>query len=175
MSHNLIFHIPDFHDSKILNNIFLMVVLYFCPWIYIYIYIYIDCHLQTDCFVVSQLFSVPWQAGRFKLESRPTQLYVRQSIIPHTPQSTYVSLRIIKHYVAAFVCWHFALPDTREPKSFEEFCITRVAAINSFARELNPGRKEGASIYIYIYICKTLRMIWVLWDLGGRWADVCKQ
>ena len=48
---------------------------------YIYIYIYIYCHLQTDCFVVSQLFSVARHVGRLKLGSKPTQLYVRLSIV----------------------------------------------------------------------------------------------
>ena len=39
-------------------------------YIYIYIYIYI-CYPQTDCFVVSQFFSVVRHAGRFKLGSKP--------------------------------------------------------------------------------------------------------
>ena len=46
----------------------------------IYIYIYIYCHPQTDCFVVSQLFSVARHVGRLKLGSKPTQLYIRLSI-----------------------------------------------------------------------------------------------
>ena len=37
----------------------------------IYIYIYIYCHPHTDCFVVSQLVSVAWHAGRFELGSKP--------------------------------------------------------------------------------------------------------
>ena len=36
------------------------------------------CHLQTDCFVVSQLFSVARHAGCFKLESKLARL----SILP---------------------------------------------------------------------------------------------
>ena len=39
-----------------------------------YIYIYI-CHPQTDCFVLSELFSVARYAGRSKPESKPVQLY----------------------------------------------------------------------------------------------------
>ena len=31
--------------------------------LYIYIYIYIYCHPQTDCFIVSQLFSVARHVG----------------------------------------------------------------------------------------------------------------
>ena len=49
--------------------------------IYIYIYIYIYCHSQIDCFVASQFLSVARHVGRLKLGSKPTQLYVRLSII----------------------------------------------------------------------------------------------
>ena len=64
-------------------------------------YVYIYCHPQTDCFIVSQLFSV-----------------ARHAML--------------------------ALLDTRVLNSFEELCIMRVAAINSFARVLSPC--EGAYI-----------------------------
>ena len=47
-----------------------------------YIYIYIYCHPKTDCFVVSQLFSAARHVGCLKLGSKPSQLYVRLSIIP---------------------------------------------------------------------------------------------
>ena len=67
-------------------------------FIYIYIYIYIYSP-QTDCFVVSQ---------RFKLESKPTQLYVRLSILPLSQQVTYVSLGTIILYVLTFICLHFS-------------------------------------------------------------------
>ena len=76
--------------------------------IYIYIYIYIYSHPQTDCFVVSQLFSVARHAERLKLGSKPTQLQVRLSIIPFS-QVNHVSSRIIRHYVVTFVCLHFCL------------------------------------------------------------------
>ena len=46
------------------------------------LYIYIYCHPQTDCFVVTQLFSVARHVRRFKLRLKPTQLYVRLSILP---------------------------------------------------------------------------------------------
>ena len=97
--------------------------------LYIYIYIYIYCQPQTDCFIVSQLTSVVRHVGRFKLELKPTQLYVRFSIIPLSHQSTYVSSGIIRQYVVAFVCLHFALPDDRALNLYEELCITRVAAV----------------------------------------------
>ena len=43
---------------------------YFAPGGHIY------CHPQTDRFVVSQFISVARNAGRFKLGSKPAQLYV---------------------------------------------------------------------------------------------------
>ena len=102
-------------------------------------------HLQTDCFVVSRIFSVTRCVRRFKLGLKPAQIYVRLSIIPLSPQLTYVSSGIIRHYVVAFVCLHFALPDTRKLNSYKELCITRVAADNSFVRVLNT---PIGSVYI---------------------------
>ena len=52
--------------------------LHVCVCICIYIYIY--SHPQTDCFVLSELFSVARHVGRLKLGSKPVQLYVRLSI-----------------------------------------------------------------------------------------------
>ena len=42
------------------------------------------------------------------------------------------------HYVLVFVCLYSGLPDTRVLNSLEELCIMPVAAINSFAKVLNP-------------------------------------
>ena len=50
--------------------------------IYIYIYIYTYCHPQTDCFVLSELFSVTRDAERSKPGSKSVQLYVRLSSRP---------------------------------------------------------------------------------------------
>ena len=50
--------------------------------IYIYIYIYIYSHPQTDCFILSELFSVARPAGRSKPGLKPVQLYVRLSFRP---------------------------------------------------------------------------------------------
>ena len=88
------------------------------------------CHPHTDCFIISQLFSVARHIRRLKLGSKPAQLYVRLSIIPLRQQANHISSRIIRHV--------FALLDTRVLNSFKELCIMRVAAINSFARVLNP-------------------------------------
>ena len=66
---------------------------------------------------------------------------IRLSIIPLSHQSTYVSSRMIRHYVVAFAYLHFVLLDTRVLNSYEQLCIARVAAVNSLVWVLN--------IYIY--------------------------
>ena len=48
----------------------------------VYIYKYIYCHPQTDCFVLSELFSVARHVGRSKPGSKPVQLYVRLTLRP---------------------------------------------------------------------------------------------
>ena len=63
----------------------------------IYIYVYIYCHPQTDCFVVSQLFSVARHIGLLQLGSKPAQLYVTLSLLPLSQQANHVSSRIIRH------------------------------------------------------------------------------
>ena len=83
--------------------------------------------------------------GCFKLGLKPAQLYGRLSIILISYQSTYISSGIIRHYVVAFICLHFASLDTRVLKSYEELCITRVAAVVSFTRVLN------SCVYIVIH------------------------
>ena len=40
--------------------------------------IYIYSHPETDCFVLSELFSVARHGGRSEPGSKPVQLYVRQ-------------------------------------------------------------------------------------------------
>ena len=54
-------------------------------------YIYTYRHPQTDCFVVSQLFSVARHVRRLKLGLKPAQLYVRLSIILLSQQANHVS------------------------------------------------------------------------------------
>ena len=73
-----------------------------------YIYIYIYCHPQTDCFVVSLLFSVARHVGHLKLGLKSTQLYVKLGIRPLGQQAYHVSSGIIMYYTAAVsVCLHF--------------------------------------------------------------------
>ena len=67
--------------------------------------IYIAIHLQT----VSKLFSVAKHIGRLKLESKPTQIYDRLSIIPLSQQANHVPSGFIRHYIVAFVCLYFCL------------------------------------------------------------------
>ena len=85
------------------------------------------CHSQTDCFVVSQLFIVARYMGCLKLGSKPTQLYIRLSILTLSQRVTYINWGIIRHYVVTFVCLHLALR------------IPRCSCLNIY-------------IYIYIYI-----------------------
>ena len=53
---------------------------------------YIYSHQGTDCFVVSQLFSVARHVGLLKLRLKPTQLYVRLRILLLSPQLPYFRL-----------------------------------------------------------------------------------
>ena len=106
-------------------------------------YIYIYCHPQTDCFVLSELFSVARHAGRSKPGSKPVQLYVRLSFRPFGHKADHVGkgnfkVFILETAVAAFVYIFYTLSATRVLNSYEELCITLGAADNSFARLLNP-------------------------------------
>ena len=65
-------------------------------------------HPQTDCFIVSQLFSVARHVGCLKLGSKPAQVYVRLCIIPLSPRTNLTS-GIIRHCVIAFVSLHLCL------------------------------------------------------------------
>ena len=68
---------------------------------YIYIYIYIYCHPQTDCFILSELFSVARHIGCSKPESKPIQLYVRLSLRPLGQQAYHVWLRELLRYLCS--------------------------------------------------------------------------
>ena len=43
----------------------------------------------------------------------------------------------LTHFVLTFVCLDIALSDTGMLNSFKEFCITRMAVVNSFVRVLD--------------------------------------
>ena len=93
--------------------------------IYIYIYIYIS-HPQTDCFVLSELFSVANTQDASEPGSKPVQLYARLWFRP---------------------LFFNTLSAKRVLNSFEELRITLAAAGNSFVRELNPH----GGVYIVIH------------------------
>ena len=120
-----------FDYSFIKNHLIRWLCIYIYIYIYIYIlYIYIYILLSKDrLFFVSQLFSVARHAGCFKLGSKPTQLYVRFSILPLSHRQFYI----------------FALPDTGVLYLLEKLCIMWVAAVNYFARELMT------TLFIYRY------------------------
>ena len=101
-------------------------------------YIYIYCHPQTDCFVVSQLFSVARHVGRSKLGSKPAKLYVRLSIGPLGQQVCLGNYKVLCSNISSCVrlFTSYTLPYTRVLNSFEELCIMRAAAENSFAKVL---------------------------------------
>ena len=74
--------------------------------IYIYIYIYIYCLPQTDCFVVSQLFSVARQATFPKLGSKPGWLKRQSLILPLSHEETSESEGNLNTYVSHLFCLH---------------------------------------------------------------------
>ena len=89
--------------------IFLWYSLSFSVSVYIYIYIYIYCYPQEDCFVLSELFSVAWHAGRSKPGSKPVQLYVRLSFRPPSgPRRLREFLRCL--FSNSSLCLHFLYP-----------------------------------------------------------------
>ena len=126
------------------------------PWyIYIYIYIYIVIHRQTVSFYQNSSVWLDTQDARSR--DRNPSHFTLDCISDHlgTKQTT-LAKEILRYFLfletaaAAFVYIFFnTLSATRVLNSFEELCITRAAADNSFARELNPH--GGAYIYIYIY------------------------
>ena len=61
-------------------------------YIHIYFHIYIYSHPLTDCFAVSQLFSVARHVRCLKLGSKPAPLYVRLNIRPLGQQAYHVGL-----------------------------------------------------------------------------------
>ena len=111
-----------------------------------YIYIYIYSHLQTDCFILSEFFSVARHAGH----SKPVQLYVRLCFRPLGHQADHVGKGNFKVFLfletaAAFV--YIFLNTLSATRVFNSLYYS--AADNSFARELNPH----GNIYIYICVC----------------------
>ena len=80
---------------------------FFNLYIYIYIYIYIYNHLQTDCFIVSQLFSVARHMIFSKLGTKPSWLICQLKILPHSREGTSVSEGILNTYVSYLFCFAY--------------------------------------------------------------------
>ena len=130
-----------------------------------YIYIYIYCHPQTDCFVLTELFSVAIHAGRSKPGSKPIQLYRYTNSRP-TSRSHWLRefLRYLCSNSSSVRLFTFLyLSATRVLNSFEELCITLAAADNSFASVLNP---PCGSVYIVIH-----RQTVLFYQNSSVWLD----
>ena len=125
--------------------------LYIYIYIYIYIYyiyIYIYCHKQTDCFVVSKLFSEARYVWRLKLGSKPAQLYVRLSIVPLSPQANHISSRIIRPDVVAFVCLHFCSTGHKSAQFVRRALHYASGSCKFLRQSFQPPWRS-----VYIYIC----------------------
>ena len=134
---------------------------------------------MTDCFILSELFSVARHVGRSKPGSKPIQLYVRLNLRPLSQREYHVGKGNFKGiYVAtaaASVClYSYTLSATRVLNSFEELCIMRAAAENSFPRVLNPH--GGASVFVCVCVCVLSKSCnWVGWLVGWvlRYINLC--
>ena len=133
---------------------YMCIYIYVCIYIYIYIQlyicIYIYSHPQTDCFVLSELFSVARHAGRLKPESKPVQLYVRLSFRPLDHQADQGNF--LRYFIlataAAFVYIFYTLSATRVLNSFEEL-LHYASGGRQFLRQ--RAQPPWGSIYVYIH------------------------
>ena len=113
-------------------------ILYIFTHTYIYIYIY--CHPQTDCFILSGLFSVARHVGRSKPRLKPIQLYLRLSLRPLGHLRAF--LRYLCHNSSSVRLFTFLYPIGSQSAQF-------------FRRALHyasGGRKFLRYIYIYIHL-----------------------
>ena len=95
---------------------------FMCVSLYIYIY-----NPQTDCFVVSQFFSMTRHTTCFKLGLKPGWLYISQISYPRAIIILSISEGIFSAYILTYT-----LLTTRVLNSWAELCIyTYVAASNS--------------------------------------------
>ena len=108
--------------------------------LYIYIYIYIYIQSSTDklfrCITTLQ-FSQTLRMLKGGIETRST---LRQTWYP-TARPTSIPCQLGNYKVlscSVHLFTFYTLPDTRVLNSFEELCIMRAAAKNSFARVLTP-------------------------------------
>ena len=82
------------------------------------------------------------------IETRPTLLDI-VSDYSANKRTTLGNYKVLSSNSSVRLFTFYTLPDSRVLNSFEELCIMRTAAVNSFARVLNPH--GGVYIYIYIY------------------------
>ena len=109
---------------------------------------HIYCLPQTDCFVVSQLFSVGRHIGRLKLGLNPVQLCLWLSIIPLSQQANHVRLVIIRHEVVAFVCLHLYLA-VYQRAQFVRRALHYASDSHTFLHQI--AQPSWGSIYCHIY------------------------
>ena len=120
-----------------------------------YIHIYIYSHPQTDCFILSELFSVARHAGRSKPGSKPVQLYARLCYRPLGHQADHVGKGNFKVFLfletaaAAFV-YIFLYPIGYQSAQF----FRRASHYSNGGRQFLRQRVQPpwGSIYMYIYI-----------------------
>ena len=119
----------------------------------VYIYIHIYSHPQTDCFVLSELFSVVRHAGRSKPGSKPVQLYVRLCFRPLVHQAGHVGnlteFSFLETAAAAFV-YIFLYPIGYQSAQFFRRALHYASGGWQFLRQ--RAQPPWGSIYIYIYI-----------------------
>ena len=143
-------------------------------WSYIYIYIYIYCHLQTDWFVVSQVFSVARHVGRLKLGSEPAKLYVRLSIKPLGQQAYHVGLGNCKvlcsNSSSSSSVRMFTFLTGYQNAQFGRRALHYTSGSRTFLRQRAQPPRGSVRIYIYIYIYIYIKFInWLnrnnLWEI----------
>ena len=99
-------HNFDFNTAKILiynkslRRTFEAAAIAFFNYLYIYIYIYIYRHPQTDCFVVSHLFSVARQTRFLKLGSKQGRLKRQSKILTLSHEEISASKGSLNAYVS---------------------------------------------------------------------------
>ena len=121
--------------------------------LYIYIYIYIYYHPQTDCFILSELFSVARHAGRSKPGSKPIQLYVRLSLRSLGQQAYHVWQRELLRYLysnsSSIRLFTFLYPIGYQSAQFFRRALHYASSGRRFLRQ--SAQPPWGSIYIVIH------------------------
>ena len=118
-------------------------------YMYIYIYIYIHCHPQTDCFILSELFSVARHVGHSKPGSKPIQLYIRQSLRLLSQQVYHIWLKELLRYLcsnSSSRLFTFLYPIGYQSAQFFQRALHYASGGQKFLHQ------SAQHIYIYIYI-----------------------